>query len=180
MFFNEGFVVYGLLRRFTPRNDSTHKLVIARVAFATRGNLSYSRLSLWRPKACGNLGILGSSLREPKVRGNLGILGSSLRDFAEIVAISFIPGSSLRRPKACGNLDIGHNYSIDEFFSLLFLVVVLWFVDCFTSFAMTKGKRGGEFFLFSVFAFLLVVNFFYFIKIAKKLFLFHINNYLII
>ena len=24
-------------------------------------------------------------------------------------------------------------------------------VDCFTSLAMTKGKRGGEFFLFSVF-----------------------------
>ena len=103
------FVVCGLLRRFTPRNDSTHKLVIARVAFATRGNLSYSklviarfrrnrgnlsysRLSLWRPKTCGNLGILGSSLREPKVRGNLGM---------------------------------GHNYSIDEFFSFLFLYLLL-------------------------------------------------------
>ena len=61
LFFNMGFVVCGLLRRFTPRNDegtkgSIHKLVIARVR-RTRGNLA----------------ILGLSLREPKVRGNLGM-----------------------------------------------------------------------------------------------------------
>ena len=62
------------------------------------------------------------------------------------------PPLSLREPKVRGNLGMGHNYSIDEFFSILFWVVVLWFVDCFTSFAMTKRKRGGEFFLFSVFS----------------------------
>ena len=43
-------VVCGLLRHFTPRNDSPHiviaimEIVIARVAFATRGNpLKYTR-----------------------------------------------------------------------------------------------------------------------------------------
>ncbi len=60
------------------------------------------------------------------------------------------PPLSLREPKVRGNLGIGHNYSIDNFFSFLFLVVVLWFVDCFASLAMTKGKRGGEFFFFFI------------------------------
>ena len=76
------------------------------------------------------------------------------------------PPLSLREPKVRGNLSIRYNYSIDEFFSFLFLYLLLvvnsfsflWMnkllvvVDCFTSFAMTKGKRGSEFFFFSVFA----------------------------
>ena len=65
-------MVYGLLRRFTPRNDSIHKLVIARVAYNswqsrygnhhTQPKLVIAKAitptsSLRRPKACGNLGM---------------------------------------------------------------------------------------------------------------------------
>ena len=73
-------VVYGLLRRFTPRNDIIHKLVIARVAFATRGNLDMTTTipnqnsSLRRPKACGNLVYSWPVIaRLCKSCGNLGI-----------------------------------------------------------------------------------------------------------
>ena len=76
----------------------------------------------------------------------------------------------MREPKVRGNLGIWHNYSIDEFFSFLFLYLLLvvnsfsflWInkllmvVDCFVSLAMTKGKRGGEFFFFS--AFVLIIS----------------------
>ena len=76
LFLYQLFVICGLLRRFTPRNDSTlvsslrgfEKAVAIsfilglslRELFATRGNLSMATtahnpsLSLRRPKACGN------------------------------------------------------------------------------------------------------------------------------
>ena len=65
-------VVCGLLR--FARNDSTHKLVIARVAFATRGNLDMATTipnqnsSLRRPKACGNLQTTSSLFIHRKIK----------------------------------------------------------------------------------------------------------------
>ena len=62
-------VVYGLLRRFTPRNDSTHKLVIARVACNSWQSWDGALWQLIKIRHCENLPHT-LSLREPKVRGN--------------------------------------------------------------------------------------------------------------
>ena len=78
-------------------------LVIARL-WKSRGNLGMAttthnqNFSLWRPKACGSL--------------SMGHQGTQ-------------PTLSLREPKVRGNLGMGHNYSIDEFFSFLFLYLLL-------------------------------------------------------
>ena len=106
-------------------------LVIARL-WKSRGNLGMAttthnqNFSLWRPKACSNL--------------SMGHQGTQ-------------PPLSLREPKVRGNLGIGYNYSIDEFFSFLFLyllLVVNSFSFLFFVFFILVYVIDCEFFLFFI------------------------------
>ena len=104
-------MVCGLLRRFTPRNDSTHtsslREFVELVAISVWGTKAVKQNSSLRgfEKAVAISFILGLSLRELlATRGNL--------DMATTIPNQ---NSSLREPKVRGNLGMEHYDSQTKF-----------------------------------------------------------------
>ena len=138
-------VVYGLLRRFTPRNDKE-----------TRDSTPTSSLRLWNCH-CETL----QKGWESRYRDNRTQPTPSLRGLEKPVAISVWStmtvkqNSSLRELLATrGNLSMEYNFIYSwNSFSFLFLCLLLVICGLLRFARNDEGVKGNDFFLFSVFIF---------------------------